>query len=654
MRNLFLGLSSLSARIRLGFILVPLLLCIFLCIYSVNSLVNNKNDLNRSIAQGVAQNYIEKIDRNFYERHGDVQAFSVNQLSAATILNPAENSTAMQTYMNTLVELYPYDLMTLCDSSGKVIAVNNQNQQRQPINTSHFHKLNYGSADWFRNVVTTQKPWYSDFIISEDIIKIDPSKYNGYGMIFANPVTDSSGRIIGVWANFVNWNEVVTIRKELETELTRTDPAAIMILTDSMGCIIDATDPKLVSRADSLFNSHLDGTATLQINKAETDLSQFMQGSAESFGHVSYKGRHWRTFAFIPKIEFSFGMLFSKEMMGLYGVMIIMILLALFIASTLSKQISSRITKLKDAIEKLSHGEIVTVNIHGKDELNQMGESINELSEDLKTKVIFSEQIGQGNLQSNYTLRNEQDELGKALLGMRNSLITFNEQEERRKWATEGMAIFGEILRQNDSFEKLCDNILSRLVKYVNANQAGIFVLRENEHKESTLDLIACFAYNRKKYLDRSIRPGQGLVGQCYLEKNYIYLNDIPQDYLIITSGLGEATPGNLLLVPLVVNDVVYGVMEIASFNPFEEYQIDFLQKLSESVASSINLARSNETTRRLYEESRQMTEELRAQEEEMRQNMEELMATQEEIERKEQEYLARIEELERELFERK
>ena len=233
--------------------------------------------------------------------------------------------------------------------------------------------------------------------------------------------------------------------------------------------------------------------------------------------------------------------------------------------------------------------------------------------------------------------------------------IEINQAEEKkRNWATEGIAEISTILRSDQSGHELYDKITSYITKYLDANQCGLFTVVKDEHNDSDVRIVlqSAYAYDRKKFVDKEIEPGQGLVGQAYLEQSTIYLKDVPDGYVSITSGMGEHTASEVLIVPLVVNEEVEGVLEFASFNHFKDYQIQFVEHLGETLASFISINRINERTKYLLEESQQQTEEMRAQEEEMRQNMEELAATQEEMGRKEQEYISRIRELEAQLGE--
>ena len=220
--------------------------------------------------------------------------------------------------------------------------------------------------------------------------------------------------------------------------------------------------------------------------------------------------------------------------------------------------------------------------------------------------------------------------------------------ENQRRWAAEGIAQLTDLTRtqSNEKTTALYDRVIIHFVKYLEANQGGLYTVnREDEGVEIRLE--ACYAYDRKKYVQKIIAPGEGLVGQVFLEQQPMRLTEVPENYVTITSGLGKATPRSLVIVPLIVNEVVEGILEIATFKPIEDHHLDFLEKAGESLAAFIQMNRINTKTRILLAEAQQQAEEMRAQEEEMRQNLEELAATQEEMHRKEQAYQNKIAELE-------
>lgn len=252
----------------------------------------------------------------------------------------------------------------------------------------------------------------------------------------------------------------------------------------------------------------------------------------------------------------------------------------------------------------------------------------------IESNQQFAERISEGKLKAEYPSDNP-DSLGLSLLTMRKSLLEASEREEKEKFTTLGLATIGELLRTHvNDLQKLCDTVLAEIVTYMKANQGSIFTLEEEGTREEHLFLMSSRAWNRKKFLEKRIEMGQGLVGQAAIEKSTIYMTDVPEDYVVITSGLGEANPRSIIIVPLKNEERVVGVLEIASFKKFESFEIEFLEKVGESIASTILNSRNNERNKELLEQSGMMTEQMKAQEEEMRQNMEEMQATQEEMER--------------------
>jgi putative methionine-R-sulfoxide reductase with GAF domain len=295
------------------------------------------------------------------------------------------------------------------------------------------------------------------------------------------------------------------------------------------------------------------------------------------------------------------------------------------------------------------------------DEIGQMAKALNQLIAGLKAISGFALEIGRGNYKSDFTPLSENDVLGNSLLRMRDDLNAAaieeskrKEEDQQRNWAAAGIAKFSEILRQdNDKLDLLSYHVISNLVKYLDANQGGIFLINDTDDAMPFAELVSCYAFNRKKHLEKRVDIGEGLVGRCILEKATIYLTDIPTEYIKITSGMGESNPRNLVLVPLMMNDEVFGVIEIASFNELQKYQIEFIEKIAESIAATLKAVKINTRTSKLLEQSRIQAEELAAQEEEMRQNMEELRATQEQSFRKEKELQTAVEELKRKVSEK-
>ena len=321
-------------------------------------------------------------------------------------------------------------------------------------------------------------------------------------------------------------------------------------------------------------------------------------------------------------------------------------IIGLIILGTVVYYITRRITHpiehITQVLKQMARGKIdnrMKFSVNTGDEIEEMAHALNTSIDGLNMKNEFASHLSKGELDYEYTLLSNEDHLGQSLLEMRDSLRKAREEQEKQKkeeqkrqWANEGLNKFADILRQNnDNLQKLSDDVIKNLVYYLEANQGGIFLVNNEDENDKHLELISAFAYDRKKYHEKRIDFGDGLVGTCAIEKQSIYMEDIPQDYIEITSGLGDANPDSLLIVPMKVEEELHGVIEIASFNTFQQYQIDFAEKVAESIASTISSVKVNMKTQRLLEQSEQQSQELSAQEEEMRQNMEELKATQEE-----------------------
>jgi len=299
---------------------------------------------------------------------------------------------------------------------------------------------------------------------------------------------------------------------------------------------------------------------------------------------------------------------------------------------------------LKDSTAKM-----IQTSDFADNEIGSLTNQINDTIEQLKDATEFVQRIGEGDLEINYHdldahYVSGKNKLADSLIAMQAKLKSLNDEEQKRKWSNEGLAKFVDILRSsNDDIHRLGDKIISALVQYTGSNQGGLYTLNDENESNKHLELIALFAFDTKKYDKQKIKLGEGILGQTFIEQQTTYLLEIPEDYVRITSGLGDANPKAILIVPLKVDTESYGIVELASFKPYQPHEIAFVEKLGETIASTLASVKSAQRNRHLIEQFQQQTEEMRAQEEEMRQNMEELQATQEEMARKERDYIDKI-----------
>lgn len=333
---------------------------------------------------------------------------------------------------------------------------------------------------------------------------------------------------------------------------------------------------------------------------------------------------------------------------GLIAVGVLVVLLVL-----MSDNISRPIVRITDVLRRLARGEIdsnLKQEIRSGDEIEHMSVALNSLIDGLGTKNALARSIGGGDLSLDIPLLSEQDMLGQSLIAMRNSLRVARKEEEaraqdsrERAWASEGLSEFNEFLRvRNYALEELCEEVLLRLVRFLDANMGAIYLLdkvREQCDEGRYYELYTTFAWGRKRYLEKvEYEEGVGLVGSCALERKPVFLTDIPEDYMFIPTGVGDVRARCVVLMPLLHDNMAIGVVELASVEEYAPYQVSFLEDVCRAIASSIFSVQMESRTTALLEQSREQAEMLSSQEEELRQNLEELSATQEETLRRTEE----------------
>ncbi|MGD9978713.1 MAG: PAS domain S-box protein, partial [Bacteroidales bacterium] len=271
---------------------------------------------------------------------------------------------------------------------------------------------------------------------------------------------------------------------------------------------------------------------------------------------------------------------------------------------------------------------------------------LKQRDEDINKNALFAKKIGEGDYKSAFEVGGDDDILGKSLVIMRDNLLLNQRKEGELNWIAKGKDEISYILRLHHNLDELSYDVLVRLIKYIGMVQGALYLL--DEEKNSLINM-ATYAYNRKKYQKQEFKLGQGLIGECAYERDFIYRTEIPDDYVTISSGiLGDKKPKSLLLIPLITDEKLEGVLEFASLDDeIPELTIRYLREVGEIIARTIFNLRINHKTERLLQEAQQMTQELRENEEELRQNAEEMRATHEELEKSNAKLESKIKEVE-------
>ncbi len=206
-------------------------------------------------------------------------------------------------------------------------------------------------------------------------------------------------------------------------------------------------------------------------------------------------------------------------------------------------------------------------------------------------------------------------------------------RERENDWADDGILRLEEIFKSAlNSWEAIIDNALAYLVRHTRANQAAVFTLNEDAAEGPVLELTNAYAYGKKKYVTMAIDAEAGLVGECFLEGNPIYMEKVPEHYVKITSGLGEATPRTLILVPLIINGRKMGVAELAYFKTLEKFEIKFLERAANVFAAFIGDMKEKEKMKKLLIAAETASSQLRERESQLQHHMNEMQVMQEKL----------------------
>ncbi|ALG73158.1 diguanylate cyclase [Azospirillum thiophilum] len=251
-------------------------------------------------------------------------------------------------------------------------------------------------------------------------------------------------------------------------------------------------------------------------------------------------------------------------------------------------------------------------------------ENVNQLAANLTTQVRAIAEVAtavtKGDLTRSITVEAMgevaalKDNINEMIRNLRDTTLKNAEQD----WLKTNLAKFTRMLQGERDLVTVSNMILSEIAPLVNA-QHGVFYVATRDRDEPLLELVASYALKERKNLSNRFQLKEGLVGQCAYEKKRILLTNVPRDYVSISSGLGEAPPLNIIVLPVLFEDDVKAVIELASFGRFSETHQSFLEQLTESIGIVLNTIAANMRTEGLLKQSQRLTTELQSQQEELK-----------------------------------
>ncbi len=259
-------------------------------------------------------------------------------------------------------------------------------------------------------------------------------------------------------------------------------------------------------------------------------------------------------------------------------------------------------------------------------------ENVNQLAANLTTQVRSISEVASAVTKGDLTrtirvdakgeLESLKDTINQMITNLRETTLLNQDQD----WLKSNLAAFTQMLQGQKDLNTVTKRILSELAQVVSAHYGAFYILKQEDEKQNVkLKLFAAYAYKEEEKIPKEFSVGEGLVGQCAFEKERILLTNVPQGYVKINSGLGKAKPANLIILPVLFENNVKAVIELASLDSFSETHLDFLGQLTESIGIVLNTIETNTRTEELLAQSQSLAGELKTQQEELRRTNDEL-----------------------------
>jgi PAS domain S-box-containing protein len=265
-----------------------------------------------------------------------------------------------------------------------------------------------------------------------------------------------------------------------------------------------------------------------------------------------------------------------------------------------------------------------SVPIAPRSEKDILSQSLFGIAERLKEITLISEAIATGDYTRQMVSKGQNDLFGQAINQITKKLQQVTDESQKSDWLKTGQTKLNEKMRGEQEIFTLTQNVLNQLAAYINA-QVGLFFLAEEDH----FKLMSSYAYKQRNNNYNEFKLGEGLIGQAAFEKKSILFTQAPEEHinLSINSGMGESQPHDIFVLPLIYENEVLGVLELAVARHFTSTEIELLEQVADNIAISLYSAQSRLRMKALLEESQQLTLNLQNQQQEVLESEERIRA---------------------------
>jgi len=486
---------------------------------------------------------------------------------------------------------YGYSDVLLIDFEGNILfsSFGNDDLGTNLFSGEYSHTLFAGTAG---KVLKTGRPGFSDFEIYAPL----NNRANGF---VVHDMVDEEGNKVGLLAIGVQAAEIDAVMKEL-SDLERKNAEVYLVGSD-----LKMRSNSVLVRNETILKKRVDTEQTRLWREHAVDGDGPGPLKTKTLVYVGPHGKkvlgvHHHIhigdvpFAVIAEIEAQAAF---APAIGLRGIVIALLMVTgivvMFFATFLARRIARPIFDLAKSADRVSGGQFdEEILIKSKDEIGNLGKSFNNMVKNLRHMTA---------------------------------------EDQRQNWLKSGAAQLGDVMSDQKETTDLSRDLISFLAGYLNA-QVGTIYLRDNNNQ---LKLEGSYALERNKDAPPVFEFGEGLIGQAAVDKKPMVITDVPKNYMTVNSGLGDASPRNILLAPFLHEGEVKGVIELGSVDAFTERKMGFLEETGKNIAIAFHVAQSGKKVFKLLEESQERAEELQASEEELRNTNEELKDRSEELESK-------------------